>query len=731
MNSRSHLLFAFAAALSCLGSPLLSAPADKGVHTPQVLTSPDGHVLLAFELKDGAPFYSANFKGSPAILRSALGFELKDGSLKSHFEVRETRESSRDETWEQVWGDRREVRNHYRELAVTLQQTNGPGRTMRVVFRAFDHAIAFRYEWPEQPSLQQFEIMDELTEFVFPDDPLALWQPALRPEHAEQLYARTRLSGLLRQTRLKQGDASLGVNPRKTPIKAVTTPLTLQSEDGLYCVLHEANLTDFAAMHLQPTDHHALKSYLVPWSDGVRVRASAPFVSPWRLIMISDELSDMVELTAVTTRNLNPPCRINDTSWIEPGKYVGIWWGMHLGKYTWDPTKPGEHSTDGLGATTQNARDYIDFASRHGFKGVLVEGWNRGWARDWVAHADGFSFTEPNPKYDLEGLAVYAREKGVGLIAHHETGSIVENYERQAQAAFAQCQRLGIHHVKSGYVGMEPRVVRRGADGNEIGKEYLDGQYMVRHYRRIVELAAKHQVMLDVHESIKDTGESRTWPNMMTRESARGQEFNAWAGDGGNPPSHDVNLAFTRCLSGPFDFTPGVLQVTFPEYSRKNRVNTTVAKQLALYVTFYSPLQMAADLPENYRKYPNLLQFIMDVPADWEETRMLNGEIGEYVTLARRERGGDEWFIGAITNEKKRELKVPLSFLPKQKHYVAEIYSDAEDTHWQTNPFACKMDRQLVDGAMELSLRLAPGGGQALRLRPATEAERVALQTKK
>lgn len=728
MKSNSNTVVGVVTALFVLTHFLPASNAGEGGQPRQVLSSPDGSILLTFEIDGGVPSYSATLDGEPVLLRSMLGFELKTGSLGSGFSVMDATETAKDETWEQVWGEHREVRNHHRELALTLHQTNGLERTMCIVFRVFDHAIAFRYEWPEQPTLHQFEIMDELTEFVLPDDHMALWQPALRPEHAEQLYAHTRLSEILRQTRLKQGDALLGVNPEMAPLRAVTTPLTLQSDGGRFLVIHEANLTDFAAMHLEPTGNHGLKSHLVPWSDGVRVRAGTPFVSPWRLVMVSDQLSDIVELTSLTARNLNPPCRIPDTSWIEPGKYAGIWWGMHLGKYTWDPTKPGEHSTDGLGATTPHTRDYIDFASAHGLTAVLVEGWNKGWARDWVAHADGFSFTEPNEEYDLEELAVYARSKGVGLIAHHETGAIVENYERQAMDAFAQCQRLGIHHVKSGYVGMEPRVVRQDADGNVVGREYLDGQYMVRHYRKIVELAAKHQVMMDVHESIKDTGESRTWPNMMTRESARGQEFNAWAGDGGNPPGHDVNLAFTRCLSGPFDFTPGVLQVTFPEYQEKNRVNTTVAKQLALYVTFYSPLQMAADLPEHYARYPDLLQFIEDVPTDWEETRLLDGEIGEYIIVARKERGVDEWYIGAITDEKERLIKVPLTFLSGTNRYTATAYRDADDAHWETNPYGWEIDEQLVGRGAGLTLRLAPGGGQALRLKPATREEIAALQ---
>ncbi|HEY3932246.1 MAG TPA: glycoside hydrolase family 97 catalytic domain-containing protein, partial [Verrucomicrobiae bacterium] len=445
---------------------------------------------------------------------------------------------------------------------------------------------------------------------------------------------------------------------------------------------------------------------------------------------ISDKLSDIVEDTSATSLNLNPPSQIADTSWIKPGKYVGIWWGMHLGKYTWNPSKPGEQSTDGLGATTKNTRDYIDFASKYGFSAVLVEGWNKGWAKDWVAHAAEFSFTEPQPEFDLPELAAYAHEKGVDLISHHETGAIITNYEAQVEAAFAQCERLGIHHVKTGYVGMEPRVNRYDSNGKFIGAEYLDGQYMVRHYRKIAILAAKYHIMLDAHEPIKDTGEQRTWPNFMSREGARGQEYNAWASDGGNPPNHDVNLVFTRFLSGPFDFTPGILQVTYPQYKKNNRVNTTVVKQLAMYVDFYSPLQMAADLPENYEKHRDLFQFIIDVPTDWEKTLMLNGEIGEYVTIARKERGGDDWFIGSMTNEKRRDFDLPLKFLSKNKSYVAEIYRDADDADWKTNPYAHNIEKKLVTRDSIFSFHLAPGGGEAIRLKLATPEEQKILQAK-
>lgn len=698
---------------------LSAAPASEKARFNKVVASPNQGISLTFSLTDGTPSYTVTFKQRPVILASALGFELKDGSLKSGFTLRAAQTQSKDETWIQPWGEQKNVRNHYKELAVSLQQTSNQKRELRIIFRVFNDAIAFRYEWPEQAALKNFEIMDELTEFTFSSDPMALWQPALRPQQTEQLYAKTRLSELLRQTRLEHGDEVAGDNPKKDPVKAVTTPLIMQTDEGVFLVIHEADLTDYAAMELQPKDNHILKCHLAPWSDGVLVKASAPSVSPWRFVMISDKLSDIVEDTSATALNLNPPSHITDTSWIKPGKYVGIWWGMHLGKYTWHPSKPGEDSSDGLGATTKNTREYIDFAAKYGFSGVLVEGWNKGWAKDWVANAAEFSFTEPNTEFDLASLVFYAHEKGVDLIAHHETGSVISNYESQVEAAFAQCERLGIHHVKSGYVGMEPRVNRYDTKGRFIGAEYLDGQYMVRHYRKMAILAAQYHIMLDVHEPIKDTGEQRTWPNFMSREGARGQEYNAWASDGGNPPNHDVNLVFTRFLSGPMDFTPGVLQVTYPQYKKNNRINTTVVKQLAQYVAFYSPLQMAADLPENYLKYPDLFQFILDVPVDWEESYMLNGEIGEYVTIARKQRGGEDWFIGSITNEKKREFDLPLKFLAQNKTYVAEIYCDADDANWKTNPIAFRVERRPVTRDSILSLHLAPGGGEAIRLKPA------------
>ena len=720
-DMKKRLLFLIAAmvVIFSINFPYPAAAfAETSASGREIASSPDGRISLTFTLTNGIPSYAVNFTNKPAILPSTLGFELQDGFMKSDFKLMDARRSSHDETWTQPWGEQKNVRDNYHELAVTLQQPGDHGRELRIRFRVFDDAIAFRYEWPEQAALKDFNIMDELTDFVLPSNATALWQPAFRPQASEQLYSQTRLSELLRQTRLAQGDSYAGDNPQKDPVKAVTTPLTLQTDDGLYLVIHEADLTDYAAMELQPRDNNTLKCDLAPWSNGILVKTSAPSVSPWRYVMISDQLSDIVERTSDISLNLNPPSRITDASWIKPGKFVGIWWGMHLGKYTWNPSKPGEQSTEGLGATTANTRRYIDFAAKYGFSSVLIEGWNQGWAKDWVAHAAKFSFTQPNPEFDLPGLAQYAHEKGIDLISHHETGAVITNYEAQVEAAFAQCERLGIHHVKTGYVGMEPRVNRYDANGQLIGTEYCDGQYMVRHYRKIAMLAAQYHIMLDAHEPIKDTGEQRTWPNFMSREGARGQEYNAWSPDGGNPPNHDVNLVFTRFLSGPFDFTPGVIQVTYPEYKKNNRVHTTAVKQLAMYVCFYSPIQMAADLPENYEKYRDLFQFIIDVPVDWQETRMLNGEIGEYVTLARKQRDHEDWYLGSMTNEKGRDLTVPLTFLTPHKNYLAEIYRDADDADWKTNPIAYKIETRPVTSETVLTLHLAPGGGEAIRFKP-------------
>jgi alpha-glucosidase len=645
------------------------------------LASPDGRNQVAVEVRDGTLRYSVSRGGRSVITPSLLGFELADASpMRDSLRITGISRDSRDETWTQPWGQVAEVRNHYNELRVAMEEAAAPGRHFAVVFRAFDDGIAFRYEVPEQPGFGDYEITDELTEFTVATDGRAWWIPADEWNRYEFIYSASPPS------RLGQ----------------VHTPLTIEMQDGLHVVIHEANLVDYAGMTLMGTGTRTLEAELAPWADGVKVRGSAPLVTPWRTIEMADRPEDLEP--AVMALNLNPPSRIEDTSWIEPMKYVGIWWGMHIGIETWG-------SGPRHGATTANTKRYIDFAAENGIGGVLVEGWNIGWDGDWMANADRFSFTEPYPDYDLEELARYAADRGVMIIGHNETSMGIENYERQLEDAFTLYESLGIHAIKTGYVG----------DLTAEGHAH-HGQYMVRHWRRVLEAAARHRIMVNAHEPIKDTGERRTWPNMLTREGARGMEYAAWGGEGGNPPEHETILFFTRLHGAPMDYTPGIFDILIestdsgPRSPDEARIRSTLAKQLALYVVVFSPLQMAADLPENYQGRPEF-QFIRDVPVSWHDTRVLDAEIGDYVVVARQERDGDEWYLGAITDEEARTFEITLDFLP-DGDYVAETYADGPDAHWLTNPFPVDISERFVRSGDTMTLQLAPGGGQAIRFRP-------------
>jgi alpha-glucosidase len=665
------------------------------VQEPVSVASPDGRTTVTVETRrkaeegeqldwESGVFYSVERDGRKVVLPSRLGFEFRNAPpLRDDLTIAGTTQDSVDETWEQPWGELARVRDHHNELRVSVAETAEPGRRFALVFRVFDDGLGFRYELPEQPELQSFEIMYELTEFHLADNPRAWWIPANDPNQRYELLYRS--------------------SPMST-LPEVHTPLTMETLEGLHLVIHEANLVDYAGMNLTSSWERTLRVTLAAWADGVKVRGRTPFVTPWRTMQLADRAADLVP--SVIGLNLNPKRALDDVSWIAPMKYVGIWWGMHIGKVTWG-------SGPRHGATTQNTRQYIDFAADNGFGGVLVEGWNVGWDGDWYANADRFSFTEPYPDYDLETLAAYARERGVTLIAHNETSMGIANYERQLEDAFALYSRLGIRAIKTGYVG------GRTAEGHA-----HHGQYMVRHWRKVIEAAARYGIMLNVHEPIKDTGERRTYPNMMTREGARGQEYNAWGLDGGNPPEHETILFFTRTIPGPMDFTPGVFDILIasadgtPRPPEASRVRTTLAKQLALYVVLYSPLQMAADLPENYQGQA-AFQFIRDVAVDWEETRVLEGRIGDYVVVARHERGGPDWYMGAITDEEARSFEIPLTFLPADGEYVAEIYADGEGAHWLHDPLSVAISTRSVDAGTVLALKLAPGGGQAIRIRPA------------
>ncbi|HNO78748.1 MAG TPA: glycoside hydrolase family 97 protein [Phycisphaerae bacterium] len=657
---------------------------------PVVVESPGNVLKVSFELKDGAPTYSVSRKGESVIDSSKMGFVLKSGeSLDGGFQIATSKVTSADETWTQPWGEQKNIRDHHNQLRIDLEGTGDSSKKLTITFRVFDDGVGFRYEIPEQGDAKQIEIMDELTQFAFPEDHRCWWIPAFESNRYEYRYTDSPLS----------------------KATVVHTPVTFKTKSGLYISLHEAALTDFSSMALRRTGGTTFEADLYPWADGVKSRGALPMKSPWRTIQVNESPGGLIENYLIL--NLNEPNKLGDVSWIKPGKYVGIWWEMHLGVSSWS-------SGEKHGATTENTKRYIDFAAKHGFDGVLVEGWNIGWDDDWMNGEGKFNFTKPYPDYDLEGLAAYAKEKGVSLIGHHETGCGVENYDKQLDEAFALCEKLGIRAVKSGYVGFGQGINRIGADGKTY-KEWHHGQWMVQHYRRVVEASAKHHVMLDVHEPIKDTGIRRTYPNMMTREGANGQEYNAWGGEKANLPDHTTILPFTRMLAGPMDFTPGIFDVLFEKEQPNDRVRTTIAKQLALYVVLYSPLQMAADLPKNYEAKPEPFQFIKDVVTDWETTKVLNGEIGDYITTARKDRNSDDWFIGSITDENGRTIEADLSFLDKDRKYTAQIYRDGDDADWDKNPYSIVIEEKPVDSNTKLTLKLGPGGGAAIRLTPAAK----------
>ena len=681
-RGRSAVL-GLAALLACAGA----RPGAVRAQEPLRVASPDGRNVVAVEIRDGGLFYSVLRDGRRVFQPSRLGFDFRgQPPLRDSLRITGSARSSYDSTWTQPWGEVAHVRDHHNELRVSVVEDRAPHRKLDVAFRAFDDGVAFRYEVPAQPALGAFEMMDELTEFTLADNGHAWWIASNRPrlDRSEQLYSESPVSVL----------------------DSVQTPLTMETTDGrTWIVIHEADLEDYARMFLagRGMESRTLRAALQPWADGVKVRGRTPFSSPWRTIQLADRAADLVP--SVLGLNLNPPSRIQNTSWIKPMKYDGIWWGMHINMLTW--ASGPKH-----GATTARAKSYIDFAAANGLQGTLVEGWNTGWDGDWVANRQAFSFTKAYPDYDLAAVAQYAKSKGIHLIAHNETSGGVVNYERQLEDAYKLYHSLGIDAIKTGYV----------TDTMGGGNSHYS-QYMVRHYRHVIETAAKYGIMVDVHEPMHDTGERRTWPNMMSREGARGQEYNAWGAEGGNPPEHESMLFFTRLLAGPMDFTPGIFDLLLqsangtPRTVEDSRPRTTLAKQLALYVVLYSPLQMAADLPENYANQP-AFQFIRDVPVDWETTKVIEGMIGDYVIVARERRGGEDWYLGAITDEQARTFEVPLSFLTPGKEYTAEIYADGPGADWATNPLAIAITKEPVDASTKLTIKLAPGGGQAIRIVP-------------
>ena len=654
--------FVFLLSLSC------NAKKEYSINSPS-----KNNELHFFLTKTGQPQYSFSSNGKSVIEPSLLGFEFEGiQKMTEGFEVIKVDENKVNTTWEQPWGEVKKVRDHHNELVIHLKESKGEQRLVDIIFRVFDDGLGFRYSFPKQPHLDKVKISNEITQFSFPFDN-EVWSI---PVHRDNSYYESEY----KKTLMSQTDT-------------INTPATFETKDKLFVAIHEANLTDFASMTLLKLKGNQYKSDLVPWADGVKVYAQTPFVTPWRTIIVGKNPGDLV--TSTLMLNLNEPSKIADESWIKPSKYIGIWWGMHLEKYTWG--QGAKH-----GATTKNVKEYIDFAAKNKLDGVLVEGWNQGWDGDWTADGSAFSFLKPYPDFDLEEITKYAAQNKVRLIGHNETAGATKHYESELEDAFRLYNKLGMNTVKTGYVN-------KYLDK----KEWHDSQYGVRHYRKVIETAAKYHIMIDNHEPVKGTGLQRTYPNFMSQEGGRGQEYNAWSADGGNTPEHTVTLPFTRMLSGPFDYTPGNFNF---DYKTPNnaKVQTTLASQLALYVVLFSPLQMASDLPENYEGKQEF-KFVKEVPCIWSETKVLDTKIGEYTTIVRKDWEGKNWYLGSITNRVSRKLSVPLSFLNEGKSYKAEIYADGPGANYKTNPYPVLIETKVVDSKTVLHLNLAPGGGTAIK----------------
>lgn len=721
--------------LICLAALLTGAVAAA----QETLLSPNGALTLRFEVSEGGvPTYSLGYKGRPAVLPSRMGLELrgdaptlefgaeieKSGygdpvSLYDGFEQTDVSRSEFDETWSPVWGERSEIRNRYNEMAVTLRQPVS-GRSMIIRFRLYDEGVGFRYEFPQQEALAYFTIREERSEFAMTGDHTAFWIPG-DYDTQEYDYTESRLSQI--RSLMQQ---AITPNSSQTPFSptGVQTALQLKTDDGLYINIHEAALVDYSCMHLDLDDERfVFTSHLTPDAQGWKGYMQTPCHTPWRTVTVSDDARDILASNLIL--NLNEPCALEDTSWIEPVKYMGVWWEMITGKSDWAYTRDVPSVQLGVtdyaatrpsgrhGASTGNVMRYIDFAAANGFDQLLVEGWNVGW-EDWFGHTKDyvFDFVTPYPDFDIEALTDYARGKGIRLMMHHETSASARNYERHMEAAYALMNKYGYNAVKSGYVG---DILPRG--------EHHYGQWMNNHYLYAVKKAAEHHIMVNAHEAVRPTGLCRTYPNLIGNESARGTEYQAF---GGTKPFHVTLLPFTRLQGGPMDYTPGIFVMDVEKLNPDNRshVNATIANQLALYVTLYSPLQMAADVPEHYEQYADAFRFIRDVAVDWEESRYLLAEPGDYIVVARKAKKTGEWFVGGVTDEHRRAVDLLFDFLDPGKEYVATLYADAPDADYRTNAEAYTIRTGKVTDRTKLRVEMACGGGFALSIREASDADR-------
>lgn len=682
--------------LRCVAS-LMTITASCVYAATESVKSPDGHLVVNLSDDGGMPHYQASYKGQEIIKKSALGLEFKnvDGFVYD-LKIVEAKKSSADTSWEQPWGEQKIIRDKHNELLVRFTGVKNEKKRIAIRVRLFDDGFGFRYEVPDQKGLNSdkqgsIEIIDEKTQFVIPDaaKTTAWWIPGRAPVVDEYPYNTTPLTDVVR----------------------AQTPFTMKLASGVHLSIHEAALINYAAFSIDRRRDGVLKAELSPWSDGVRVKLKGAFNTPWRTVQVSPNAVGLLNSHMIL--NLNEPNVLGDVSWVKPGKYIGIWWGMHVGKNTWG-------SGPKHGATTAETKRHMDFAAKYGFDGVLVEGWNYGWDDDWYTNGDVFNFTKAYPDFDLPEIARYGKKIGVNLIGHHETSGSVTNYRNQMGDAFDLYKKHGVEQVKTGYVADHEKIKR--IDEKGIARnEWHDGQFMVGEYLHSVTEAAKRKISINTHEPIKDTGLRRTYPSWIAREGARGQEFNAW-GSPPNPAEHTVMLPFTRMLAGPMDYTPGIFNLAPYGLEAENRIRSTLAKEIALYVVIYSPIQMAADLIENYleadgKTIKPAFQFILDVPTDWEESKALAGEVGDYVVIARKQRAAQDWFLGAITDENAREVTVKLDFLDADKKYEAQIYRDGDKAEWKLNPYDMVIEKKLVAAKDTLKFKLGASGGVAIRFK--------------
>jgi alpha-glucosidase len=673
----AHLTLAF-------GLAFAANPATAQQASLVSATSPNGAIKVELSTDgDGRAQYSVSRNGKAILAPSKLGFLLTDvAKIDRRIAIDGQEVSDFDQTWTQPWGEWATIRNRYRELKVRLKESSAMARVFTVTFRIYDDGVGFRYEFPDQPNMAQTKIAEELTEFNFASDGTAWWKPAFLWNREEYLYNKTALSA----------------------VSTAATPITIKMADGTHVALHEAALVDYSGMAVTRTEGNILRANLTPGAGEPKVQKKGAWKTPWRTLIIANDAAGVYQSHLML--NLNEPNKLGDVSWIKPGKFAGVWWNMIKGEWTW--ARGPKH-----GATNANVKRYIDFAAANKIPHVLVEGWNVGWDGEWFGNGYDMDFAKPTEDFDADMLVAYAKKKGVRLIGHHETGGAATHYEKQFDKAFKFAADRDYMVVKTGYVTDAGQMEREDPDGKKY-REWHESQWMVNHQLRVVEKAAEYKVGIDSHEPVKGTGLHRTYPNWVAREGMRGMEYNAWGGK--NPPEHEANVVFTRMLEGPMDFTPGILSL---QGERDSDILSTIAKQLALYVVIYSPVQMVADTPENYAKYPAEMKFIRDVPTDWQETRVLNGEIGDYVTIARKERGGEGWYVGAVGDEQAREVSFKLDFLTPGTKYKAEIYRDGDDADYRTEKrHSILIESKMLTSADSMNLRIAPGGGFAIRLVP-------------